>query len=105
MATAELPKLTARLGATQSSDGTVDLPVSLHRLLTVVWTQHPDTIEISDSGVNNTRGHYTTSMLFTQTGVWQRTVYTPAPLHIIQSMLFVHSFIQAVLQPQTVSLS
>jgi len=57
MATVELPKLTAQLGATQSSDSTVDHPVSLHRLLTAVWTQHLGTTEIGDSGVNNTRGH------------------------------------------------
>jgi len=38
MAIVESLKLTARLGATQSSDGTVDRPVSLHRLWTAVWT-------------------------------------------------------------------
>jgi len=53
------PKLTTQLGATQSSDGTVDHPVSLHRLLTAVWTQHLGTAESSDCGVNNTRDHYT----------------------------------------------
>ena len=32
--------------------------MSLHRLLTAVWTQQPGTTEIGDSGVDNTRGHY-----------------------------------------------
>jgi len=32
--------------------------VSLHRLLTAVWTQHPGTTESGDSGVDNTSGHY-----------------------------------------------
>jgi len=63
-ATAESPKLTTRLGATQSSDGGVDTtPVLLHRLLTAVWTQHPGTTEIGDSGVNNTCGHYNIILL------------------------------------------
>ena len=63
MAIVESLKLTARLGATQSSDDIVDHPVSLRRLLTAVWTQHTGTTEIGDSGVNNTRGHYTTVLI------------------------------------------
>jgi len=39
-ATVESPKLTVRLGATQSGDGGVDTtPVSLHRLVAAAWTQ------------------------------------------------------------------
>jgi len=58
-ATVESPKITAQLGATQSSDSTVDTTlVSLHRLLTVMWTQHTGTTEIGDLGVDNNHGHY-----------------------------------------------
>jgi len=63
MATVESAKLTARLGATQSSDGAgYTTPVSLLRLLTAVWTQHTDTTEIGGSGVEDTRGHYTSGI-------------------------------------------
>ena len=62
-ATVQSPKLTARLGATQISDGAGDTtPVSLHRLLTAVWTQNTDSTEIGDSGVEDTRGHYTSGI-------------------------------------------
>jgi len=47
----------------QSSDGTVDRPVSLHRLWTAVWIQHPGTTENGDCGVINTRGHYTSAFV------------------------------------------
>jgi len=63
-ATEDSPKFTARLGATQSSDGTVDRHVSLHRLWTVVWTQRPGTTKIGDRGTDNTRGNYILMLSF-----------------------------------------
>jgi len=49
--------------------------VSLHRLLTAVWTQHTGTTESGDSGVDNTRGHYKFILRGTGFTIYQRTSY------------------------------